>query len=200
MQRVMARGLVSIMVLLAPISVWGSTWTIDPDHSNIQFSVSHLGLAQVKGTFRTFQGTVTLDEKDISKSSVNITMQAASIDSGVTKRDEHLRSPEFFDVATYPALTFISKKVTPGDKGTLTVTGDLTIRGVTKETVLQVTGPTQELKDPWGNIRRGAAATTTINRQDFGLTYNKTLENGVLTIGNTVTINLEVEMIKSKEK
>ena len=102
-------------------------------------------------------------------------------------------------MAKHPTITFVSKKVTPAGKGKLKVTGDLTIYGVTKEVVLDVTGPTKELKDPWGNIRRGVSATTTINRTDFGLTYNKILDNGVMVIGNKVTINLEVELIKAKD-
>lgn len=188
-----------ILLLVAPAGVSASTWSIDPDHSNIQFQVSHLGLANVKGIFRSFQGTVNLDEKDIPKSTVNVTIDATSIDTGVAKRDEHLRTPEFFDVAKYPSITFISRKVAPVGRGRLKVTGDLSIRGITRETVLHITGPTKELKDPWGHIRRGLSATTTINRQDFGLTYNKTLENGVLAIGNKVTISLEIELLKAKE-
>jgi polyisoprenoid-binding protein YceI len=161
--------------------------------------VSHLGLVEVKGIFRTYQGKVTLDEKDITKSSVNVTIEAASIDTGVTKRDEHLRTNDFFDVAKHPTLTFVSKKVASAGEGKLKVTGDLTIYGKTKEVVLDVTGPTKELKDPWGNIRRGVSATTTIDRMDFGITYNKILDNGVMVIGNKVTISLEAELIKAKE-
>ncbi len=193
------RVVLAIVLLLAPAAASASTWNIDPEHSNIQFKVSHLGLVDVKGTFNKYQGTVNLDEKNLAKSSVNLTIDTASIATGVEKRDEHLRSPDFFDVAKYPSITFVSKKVTAPGKGKLKVTGDLTIYGVTKEVVLDVTGPTKELKDPWGNIRRGVSATTTINRTDFGLTYNKILDNGILVIGNKVTISLEVELIKAKE-
>jgi polyisoprenoid-binding protein YceI len=199
MKNLVVRMVLAMALLLAPAAASASTWNIDPDHSNIQFKVSHLGLVDVKGFFRKYQGTVTLDEKDLSKSSVNVTIEAVSIDTGVEKRDEHLRTDDFFDVAKHPTITFVSKKVTPAGKGKLKVTGDLTIYGVTKEVVLDVTGPSKELKDPWGNIRRGVSATTTINREDFGLTYNKVLDNGVLTIGNKVTISLEVELIKAKE-
>ena len=189
----------AIVMLLAPVGASASTWNIDPEHSSIQFKVSHLGLVEVKGIFRKYQGTVTLDEKDIAKSSVNVTIEAASVDTGVEKRDEHLRTDDFFEVAKHPTITFVSKKVTPAGKGKLKVSGDLTICGVTKEVVLDVTGPTKELKDPWGNIRRGVSATTTINRTDFGLTYNKILDNGVMVIGNKVTISLEAELIKAKD-
>ncbi len=189
----------AIVMLLAPVGASASTWNIDPEHSSIQFKVSHLGLVDVKGIFRKYQGTVTLDEKDIAKSSVNVTIEAASVDTGVEKRDEHLRTDDFFEVAKHPTITFVSKKVTPAGKGKLKVSGDLTIYGVTKAVVLDVTGPTKELKDPWGNIRRGVSATTTINRTDFGLTYNKILDNGVMVIGNKVTISLEAELIKAKD-
>jgi polyisoprenoid-binding protein YceI len=198
MKKIFARIVLAMVLLLAPVAASASTWNIDPEHSSIMFQVSHLGLVDVKGIFRTFQGKVTLDEKDIAKSAVTVSIEAASIETGVAKRDEHLRTNDFFDVAKHPTLTFVSKKVAPAGKGKLKVTGDLTIYGVTKEVVLDVTGPSKELKDPWGNIRRGASATTTINRADFGLTYNKILENGVMVIGNKVTINLEIELLKDK--
>jgi polyisoprenoid-binding protein YceI len=192
---------IPVMLSLALVLVSGpataSVWKIDPDHSNIMFQVKHLGLAEVKGIFRKFEGTVNLED-DIAKSSVKVTIDAASIDTGVEKRDEHLRTADFFDVAKYPTLTFVSKKVAPAGKGRLKVIGDLTMHGITKEVVLNVVGPSKELKDPKGNIRRGLAATTTINRLDFGLTYNSVLENGVLAIGNRVTIHVETELVKEK--
>ncbi len=187
--------ILALVIMLLPAMAVGSTWKIDPDHSNIMFRVRHLGLADVKGIFRKFAGTVNLEDP-ISKSSVKVTIDAASIDTGVEKRDEHLRTADFFEVTKYPTITFVSKKVTPAGKGKLKVTGDLTIHGVTKEAVLKVTGPSKELKDPKGNIRRGLSATTTINRPDFGLTYNSVLENGVLAIGNRVIIDIEAEMVK----
>jgi polyisoprenoid-binding protein YceI len=199
MKRTSTRILLVLVMLLVPAAVSASTWNIDPDHSSIQFKVSHLGLVDVKGIFRKYQGTVTLDEKDIAKSSVNVTIEAASVDTGVEKRDEHLKTDDFFGAAKHPTITFVSKKVTPASKGKLKVTGNLTIYGVTKEVVLDVTGPTKELKDPWENIRRGLSATTTVNRKDFGLTYNKILDNGIMAIGNKVTISLEVELIKAKD-
>jgi polyisoprenoid-binding protein YceI len=189
-----------MVMLLVPAMASATTWNIDPEHSSIMFKVSHLGLVEVKGSFRKYQGAVTLDEGNIAKSSVTVAIEAASIDTGIEKRDEHLRTNDFFDVAKYPTINFISKKVAPAGKGKLKVTGDLTICGITKEVVLDVTGPGKELQDPWGNIRRGGSATTTINRKDFGLTYNKILDNGVMVIGNKVTINLETELIKAKDK
>ena len=189
--------MLALILVLVSGSATASVWKIDPEHSNIMFQVRHLGLAEVKGIFRKFEGTVNLEDNS-AKSSVKVTIDAASIDTGVEKRDEHLRTADFFDVAKYPTITFVSKKVTPAGKGKLKVIGDLTMHGITKEVVLQVTGPSKELKDPKGNIRRGLAATTTINRPDFGLTYNSVLENGVLAIGNRVTINVEAELVKEK--
>jgi len=189
--------MLSLILMLAHGPATAAVWKIDPDHSNIMFQVKHLGLAEVKGIFRKFEGTVNLED-DIAKSSVKVTIDAASIDTGVEKRDEHLRTADFFDVAKYPTLTFVSKKVAPAGKGRLKVIGDLTMHGITKEVVLNVVGPSKELKDPKGNIRRGLAATTTINRLDFGLTYNSVLENGVLAIGNRVTIHVETELVKEK--
>ncbi len=199
MKKTIIRIVLAIVMLLAPAAASAAIWNIDPDHSSIQFKVSHLGLVDVKGFFRKFQGAVTLDEKNIAKSSVKVTIDTLSIDTGVEKRDEHLRTEDFFEVAKHPTITFVSKKVAPAGKGRLKVTGDLTIYGVTKEVVLDVTGPTKELKDPWGQIRRGLSATTTINRLDFGLTYNKILDNGIMVIGNKVTINLEIELVKAKD-
>jgi polyisoprenoid-binding protein YceI len=193
------RVVLALVLLLAPVAAAASTWNVDPDHSNIQFKVSHLGLVDVKGSFKKYQGSVNLDDKNIAKSSVNLTIEAASIDTGVEKRDEHLRTADFFDVAKFPTITFVSTKVTAAGKGKLKVAGDLTIYGKTKEVVLDVTGPSKELKDPWGHIRRGVSATTTINREDFGLTWNKVLDNGILTIGNKVTISLEIELLKAKD-
>ncbi len=191
------RVLLAVIILLLPVTATAATWKIDPDHSNIMFQVRHLGLVEVKGIFRKFAGTVNLED-NIAKSSVNVTIDAASVDTGVEKRDEHLKTADFFDVAKYPTITFVSKKVTPAGQGKLKVTGDLTIHGITKEAVLNVTGPTKEVKDPKGNIRRGLSATTTINRPDYGLTYNSILENGGLAIGNKLTINVEAELVKEK--
>ncbi len=191
------RVLLAVIILLLPVMAAASTWKIDPEHSNIMFQVRHLGLVEVKGIFQKFSGTLNLED-NIAKSSVNVTIDAASVATGVEKRDEHLRTADFFDVAKYPTITFVSKKVTPAEHGKLKVTGDLTIHGITKEAVLNVTGPTKEVKDPKGNIRRGLSATTTINRPDYGLTYNSILESGGLAIGNKLTINIEAELVKEK--
>jgi polyisoprenoid-binding protein YceI len=190
----------SILVLAFPLIVSATTWNIDPDHSNVGFKVRHLMVSNVKGSFDKFTGTVDVNEKDITKSKVEVSIDTKSVNTNVIKRDDDLRSPNFLDVAKYPVMTFSSKKVAKAGKGKLKVTGDLTLHGVTKEVVLDVEGPTSESKDPWGNIRKGASATTKINRKDFGLTWNKALETGGVVVGDEVQILLEVEMIKVQPK
>ena len=145
------------------------------------------------------RGPLQLDEKNPAKSSVNVSIDSTSINTGVEKRDEHLKTDDFFDCPKYPTITFISKKVTPAGKGKLKVIGDLTLLGLTKEVVLEVDGPTPEIKDPWGNIRRGATARTKIDRQDFGMTWNKVLDTGGIMIGNQINVIMEVELVKEPD-
>ena len=192
-------SLISIILVLAvPLSALATVWNIDPDHSSIGFKVKHLMVSYVKGSFDKHTGTVDINDKDITKSKVQITIDTNSVNTNVQKRDDDLRSANFFDVAKYPTMTFVSKKVAKAGKGKLKVTGDLTIHGVTRQVVLDVDGPSRESKDPWGNIRKGASATTKINRKDFRLTWNKALETGGVVVGDDVLITLEVEMIKAK--
>jgi polyisoprenoid-binding protein YceI len=186
------------LTLAFPALAFATTWNIDPDHSNAGFSVKHLMISNVKGSFDKQTGVVEIDDKDITRSKVAVTIDTASINTRVQKRDEHLRSADFFDVAKYPAMTFVSKKVARAGSGGLTVSGDLTIHGITREVVLNVAPLSQESKDPWGNIRRGTSATTKINRKDFGLTWNKALETGGVVVGDDVNITLEIEMIKAR--
>jgi polyisoprenoid-binding protein YceI len=164
------------------------TWYLDPPHSAAQFSVRHMGISTVRGTFTKVEGVV-VDSPDLSKASVNVTIDASSVDSRVQRRDDDLRSDHFFDVAKYPTITFKSKKVEAAGPGKLKVTGDLTIHGVTKEAVLDVDGPTPPMKDPRGNSHRGASATTTVNRTDYGMTTMTGM------IGDQVAIQLDVEMV-----
>jgi polyisoprenoid-binding protein YceI len=164
------------------------TWYLDPPHSAAQFSVRHMGISTVRGTFTKVEGVV-VDSPDLSKASVNVTIDAGSVDSRVQRRDDDLRSDHYFDVAKYPTITFKSKKVEAAGPGKLKVTGDLTIHGVTKEAVLDVDGPTPPMKDPRGNSHRGASATTTISRADYGV--------GAMSgmIGDQIAIQLDVEMV-----
>lgn len=189
-----------ILALVVPAIASATTWNIDPDHSHVGFKVKHLMVSNVKGNFEKYSGTVEINDRDITSSKVDVTIQTTSINTGVPKRDEHLRSADFFDVARYPTMTFVSTKVAKAGTGNLRVTGALTIHGVTKEVVLDVEPLSQESRDPWGNIRRGTSASTKINRKDFGLNWNKALETGGVVVGDEITINLEVEMIKSQAK
>lgn len=186
----------TIIALVLPAFAFASTWVIDPEHSNIGFKVRHLMVSNVKGSFDKHTGTVDINDKDITKSKVEVSIDTKSINTNVQKRDEHLRSADFFDVAKFPTMTFVSKKVAKAGNDKLKVTGDLTLHGVTKEVVLDVEGLSQESKDPWGNIRRGATASTKINRKDFGLVWNKALETGGVVVGDEITITLEIEMIR----
>ncbi len=183
-------------VLALPGHAANSTWQIDPNHSAAQFAVRHLTISTVRGAFTKVSGTVQLDDKDIAKSSVDVTIDAASVDTRVPDRDNDLRSDHFFDVAKYPTITFKSKKVEQAGAGKLRITGDLTIHGTTKEVVLDVDGPTPPVKDPWGNQRAAAMATTKINRQDFGVKWNATMDNGGVVVGDDVTITIDVELVQ----
>jgi polyisoprenoid-binding protein YceI len=186
----------TIIALALPTFAFATTWTIDPDHSNVGFKVRHLMVSNVKGNFEKHTGVVEINDKDITKSKIEVSIDTNSINTNVQKRDDHLRSADFFDVAKYPAMTFVSKKVAKAGKDKLKVTGDLTLHGITKQVVLDVEGPSKESKDPWGNIRKGATATTKINRKDFGLVWNAALETGGVAVGEEITITLEIEMIK----
>jgi len=189
-------AIITLVTLLLPGAALASTWTIDPDHTNVGFKVRHLMVSNVKGNFTTFTGTVDLDDQDVTRSKVTVNIATDSIDTNVQKRDDHLRSADFLDVAKYPTMTFTSKKIAKTDNGRLAITGDLTLRGVTREVVLDAEALSPESKDPWGNIRRGTTATTTINRKDFGLTWNAALETGGVVVGDEVAITLEIEMIR----
>jgi polyisoprenoid-binding protein YceI len=173
-----------------------ATWQIDPDHSSFQFKVRHLMVSNVKGDFTKVKGAVTMDDNDVSNLNVELTIDAASVNTGHAKRDEHLRAADFFDVAKYPTITFVSKKVMKDGPDRLKVTGDLTMHGVTRELTVNVEGPSQQVKDPWGNLRRGATGAAKINRKDFGLTWNRTLETGGVVVGEDVDIFVEIELIK----
>jgi len=183
-------------VLSLPAVAATSNWQIDPNHSSAQFAVRHLGLSTVRGAFTKVNGTVQLDEKDMAKSSVEVTIDAASVDTRVEGRDKDLRSDHFFDVEKYPTLTFKSTNVEQTEPGKLKVTGDLTIHGTTKQVVLDVEGPTGAVKDPWGNQRAAATATTKINRQDYGVKWNAKMDNGGWVVGDDVAITIDVEMIQ----
>ena len=184
------------MLVMIPHLVLAATWKIDPAHTTIEFKIRHLMISWVKGVFTEVQGTAITNEADLTKSSVQVQIKTASLNTNNKKRDDHLRSPDFFDVATYPVMTFVSKKVVVADGQPVKVVGDLTIHGVTREVALEVEDFSQTVTDPWGNTRRGATASTKINRKDYGLTWNKALEAGGVVVGDEVRISLEVELIR----
>jgi polyisoprenoid-binding protein YceI len=190
----LAAGVAAVLSL--PAAAANSNWQIDPQHSSAQFSVRHLAISTVRGAFSKVTGTVALDDKDITKSTVDVTIDVTTVDTHEPDRDKDLRSDRFFDVAHYPSMTFKSKKVEQVTPGKLKVTGDLTIRGTTKEVVLDVDGPTAPIKDPWGNQRAAALATTKVNRQDFGVKWNATLDNGGVVVSDDVSITIDVELVK----
>ncbi|HUE42369.1 MAG TPA: YceI family protein [Candidatus Sulfotelmatobacter sp.] len=192
----LATGLAAL--LSWPATAATTTWQLDPAHTAAQFSVKHLAISTVRGAFSNVKGTVILDDQDISKSSVDVTIDVSTVDTRTPDRDKDLKSDKFFDLAHYPSMTFKSTKVEQAGAGKLKVTGDLTIRGTTKSVVLDVDGPTAPVKDPWGNQRSAVNATTKINRQDFGVKWNATMDNGGVVVGDEVSITIDAEMVQKK--
>lgn len=174
-----------------------SIWNVDPVHSTAQFKVKHMMISNVKGEFSGVTGKLKFDEADIAQSQVEASIPVANISTHEAQRDAHLKSADFFDAEKFPTLTFKSTRVSKTGDGVLKVAGDLTIHGVTRNVVFEVEGPTAPMKDPWGNTRVGLSATTRINRKDFGLTWNSTLETGGILVGEEVTITLDVQFIKA---
>lgn len=200
MKRYLTAALLFILTLAPTVSALAAEWRIDDDHSNAYFSIQHLTVARVRGTFSTISGTLTTDDKSGAVTGLNFTIDVKSVDTGVVKRDEHLKSPDFFDVAKYPNMTFVAKTIVDQDNGTLLITGDLTIHGVTREIRLNLFGPSPEIKDPWGMSRLGLRLESTLNRQDFGINYNKVMDNGGLLIGDLVDTEADIEVVKAPAK
>lgn len=173
----------------APTFAQTSNWQIDPAHANAQFSVSHLAISKVQGEFTKVTGTVQLDDEDVTKSVVNATIDTTTVYTRNEGRDKDLKE-NFFEVTKFPAMTFVSKSITRGADGKLQMAGDLTLHGITKPVTFMVDGPSEAIKDPWGNQRRGASATTTIHRSDFGITKYAAM------IGDDISINLDIEFVK----
>ncbi|RLB61144.1 MAG: polyisoprenoid-binding protein [Deltaproteobacteria bacterium] len=184
---------IALLTLLAS-SGFASTYQLDPVHSQVEFTVEHLMFFKVSGFFTDMAGTIEADPATKTLKSVVATIQTASIDTRIKKRDDHLRSPDFFDVAKFPELRFVSKKITGNDQN-ISVEGELTMHGITKDVIL--TGVfLGENTDPWDNRRAGFSAKGKVNRKDFGLTWNKVLETGGVTVGDEVEISLQVQGIK----
>ena len=189
-----ALGFIVTVVIAVSAAAQSGTWQIDPNHSAAQFSVRHLGVSTVRGAFMKVSGSAKYDPNDASKDSVEVSIDASSVDTRVQMRDNDLRSPNFLDVQKYPTITFKSKETKAGGDGKLQVLGDLTIHGVTKEVTLDVDGPSAPIKDPWGNQRIGASASTKINRKDFGV-------NGAPgVVGDEISITIDTELIQQQAK
>jgi len=187
-----------VLAIAAPVLALAqtSTWTIDTAHTRAGFSVKHLVISDVKGEFGSTTGKAQIDDADLSKSSVEAVIAVSTVDTRDPKRDGHLRSADFFDVTKYPEITFKSTKVEAGPEGKLNVVGNLTIRGTTK--VVTLDGElTKAITDPWGNTRRGFAATTKVNRKDFGVSWGGVTDAGPV-VGNDVKIDIQAELVKDK--
>jgi len=174
-----------------------STWNIDPNHTAAHFTVRHMGLSNVTGTFDKVSGTAQMDEKDFAKSSVDAVIDVASVDTRVQMRDNDLRSDHFFDVAKYPTMEFKSKRIEKQGDGYKMI-GDLTMHGVTKEVTLNLDEPSAIMTDQHGNMHRGFSASGTINRKDWGMTYNNLLQSGEAVVGDTIKIQIDAELVKKK--
>jgi len=176
-----------------------ANWELDPAHSSVAFAIRHMMISTVRGQFKTFTAKAVGDPASPATASIEATIDAASIDTANEKRDTHLKTPDFLDVAKYPTITFKSKKIESAEQGKAKVTGDLTLHGVTKEVVLDVEGPSGVIKDPMGNTRAGAHATTKINRKDFGIVWNKAMDGGGIMVGDEIDVTIDVEAVKKGE-
>jgi polyisoprenoid-binding protein YceI len=176
----------------APAPAGLTEWTIDPSHTTVGFTVPHMVVSEVDGQFKQYKGQALLDEKNLQNSKVSFTIEAASVETGDKKRDEHLRSAEFFDTAKFPQLTFKSTGISKSGAG-YTLKGDLTIHGVTKPVTLTAT-VSDAVASPWGNLVRAVKITGKIKRADFGLNWNKALDKGGVVVGDTVDLNLKLEL------
>jgi len=174
-----------------------TTWNLDPAHTMAEFKIKHMMIANVKGRFSKISGVLILDESKLANSSVEASIEAASIETHDANRDGHLKSADFFDVEKFPTLNFKSTGIGVVGDGELSIQGDLTIRGVTRQVRFAAEGPTSPIKDPWGNTRVAISATTKISRKDFGLTWNASLETGGILVGDDVTITVEAEFVKA---
>jgi len=198
MKRTLTAGWAAALVLAAGAATAGAQtadWKLDPYHSEADFSIKHMAVSTVHGSFRGVSGVVHLDPADMKKSSVDASIDMSSVDTGIAARDNHLKSPDFFDVAKFPTLTFKSTSVSKSGSG-YEVKGDLTLHGVTKPVVLNMEAPTKEVADQKGKLHRGFSATTVINRKDFGLVWGGTLTSGEAVLGDDVKITLDVDAVK----
>jgi polyisoprenoid-binding protein YceI len=190
--------LLTCVGLLAAVPAFAQTWQIDTAHSRAHFAVQHLGISDIRGDFGHVTGTVEFDGKDVTKARVNATIDVSSITTRVDKRDAHLKTADFFDVANHPTMTFVSTSIKPAGSGTYTMTGTLTLRGVTRPVTLELTQPAGPVTDNMGTTKMGASASGRINRKDFGVNYHQVLSNGALGVADMVDIHIDVELIAPK--
>lgn len=185
-----------MMFAVAAVGAHAATYEIDSAHSSANFKIKHLMISNVRGHFSKVTGTVEFDPKNLSASKVEASVDVNTIDTREENRDKHLKSPDFFDVAKYPAMTFKSKKFAAAGTGRYKVTGDFTLHGVTKELVLDLTDVTAEAKGMRGETRVGGQASTKISRKDFGLSWNRAIESGGVVVGDEVEITIDLELVK----
>lgn len=185
-------------VFAAPQGAPPDSWKIDPNHSAAYFSVRHLMISTVRGEFSGITGTVRYDPNHLTQSSVDASIDCRTLNTGVAKRDEQMKGPDFFDTKKYPAMKFRSKRVEAAGPEHLKITGDLTINATTREVALDVDGPSAPIKDAQGRMKIGLNATTKVNRKDFGIVWNEVLESGGVAVADQVTINLDIELIKGQ--
>ena len=183
----------AFLILTISAAAQVQTWQIDPNHTATQFSVRHMGISTVRGAFTKVSGSAQYDPSNLSKTSIDATIDASSVDTRVSMRDDDLRSPNYFDVTKYPTITFKSKSVQAVGEGKLKIVGDLTIHGVTKEVALDVDGPSAPVTDPKGNSHLGASASTTVNRKDFGVGGSSNV------VGEDITITIDVELVRKAQ-
>jgi len=183
------------IVVALPVLAHADTWQIDSSHTSVEFTVRHMMISNVKGQFQKTTGTITANGNDPASAKIDVTIDASSVDTRVERRDAHLKSPDFLDVAKFPTITFKSTKVEAAGPNKWTMTGDLTVHGVTKPVVLDVEGSGPPIQ-VMGHTRAGASATTKIKRSDFGLTWNKALETGGVLVGDDIAISIDLEAVK----
>jgi polyisoprenoid-binding protein YceI len=188
------KSLLLAAALAAPTAAFGATYEIDASHSSAQFAVKHMMVSTVRGEFQKVSGTAVIDDKNLKASSIEAVIDAATINTREAKRDAHLKGADFFDVEKFPTITFKSTEVKKAGKDKYKVAGNLTMHGVTKPVVLDVESAATELKDPWGNVKRGAVATTKLNRKDFGLNWNAALETGGVVVSDEVKVTIDLEL------
>ncbi len=185
--------LMAWLAVIIAVPAWAQTWTLDPNHTRANFSARHMMVTTVRGDFHNITGTIEYDGKDVTNASINVTIDTRTLDTKLENRDNQLKGPDFLDVAKHPAMTFKSKRIEPLKNRVFRVIGDLTIRTVTREVVLDVEGPSPPITDR--NVQViGTTATARINRKDFGMTWNRALEAGGVLVGDEITITLDVQM------